>query len=139
MVANPTESLIDNAAKVTYPVLLESVAGGWIATIPGWAEGKAIGETREAALERLQQVVKQKLPNGYGPQELTQLEVELSAKPEHPWMKFAGMFENDPYFDEMLEHIEEFRRVDREEYFCELDAEAAALQTENPVEQETAA
>jgi hypothetical protein len=99
MVANPIASPSNDAAKITYPVRLESVAGGWIATIPGWAEGKAIGATYEAALKRLQQAVKQKLPNGHGPQELTQLEVELSAKPDHPWLKLAGFFVDDPTLD----------------------------------------
>ncbi len=39
--------------------------------------------------------------------------VEL--KQENPWLKMAGKYENDPYFDQMLENISEYR--------CEQDAE----------------
>ncbi|MCU0545682.1 MAG: hypothetical protein MUE44_26530 [Oscillatoriaceae cyanobacterium Prado104] len=40
-------------------------------------------------------------------------------------MKFAGMFKDDPQFDEMLEFIEEERRqldAEMEEYYRKLDA-----------------
>ncbi len=40
MIANPTAPSTHDAVKVTYPVRLESVLSGWIATIPGWAESK---------------------------------------------------------------------------------------------------
>ena len=41
-------------------------------------------------------------------------------------MKFAGMFKDDPQFDEMMEYIEQERREDyqrMEEYYRQLDAE----------------
>ncbi|MEH2414387.1 hypothetical protein [Nostoc sp.] len=33
------------------------------------------------------------------------LEIE-PPQTEHPWMKFAGMFKDDPQFEEMLAYIE---------------------------------
>jgi hypothetical protein len=38
---------------------------------------------------------------------------------EHPWMKHAGMFKDDPLFDEVLEEIAIYRR--------ELDADRLEL------------
>jgi hypothetical protein len=41
-------------------------------------------------------------------------------------MKFAGMFKDDPYFDEMLKDIEDYRRerdAETEEYYRQLDGE----------------
>lgn len=46
--------------------------------------------------------------------EIVSQEVELT-KYEHPWMKFAGMYQDNPLFNEVLAHIESYRR--------ELDAE----------------
>lgn len=38
-----------------------------------------------------------------------------SPQTEHPWMKFAGMFEHDPDWDEFQQAIAEYRReVDAE-------------------------
>lgn len=53
------------------------------------------------------------------------LEIERP-QTEHPWMKFAGMFKDDPQFDEMLAYIEADRReldAQMEEYYRQLDAE----------------
>jgi hypothetical protein len=45
---------------------------------------------------------------------------------EHPWMKFAGMYEDNPLFDEVLADIEAYRREldeEMEAYYRQLDAE----------------
>jgi len=47
-------------------------------------------------------------------------------KPEHPWMKFAGMFKDDPDFEEVLADIAAYRHeldLEQEEYYRQLDAE----------------
>ena len=57
--------------------------------------------------------------------EIVSLEIDLP-KPEHPWMKFAGMFKDDPDFEEVLADIAAYRyELDREqkEYYRQLDAE----------------
>ena len=46
------------------------------------------------------------------------LEKMRKENPDNPWIQDAGMFKDDPLFDEMLEYIEAYRR--------ELDAEMAA-------------
>jgi predicted RNase H-like HicB family nuclease len=98
-------------AESTYPVLVKhQEAGNWTAQVLGWSECKAEGATRQAALDSLYHQLAAHLHNA----EIVSMTVPLP-KPEHPWMKFAGIFKDDPYFDEVLEEIETYRR--------ELDAE----------------
>jgi len=55
--------------------------------------------------------------------EIVKMEIELP-KPEHPWKKFAGMFKEDPDFDDVLADIEAFRRdrdAEMEAYYRQLD------------------
>lgn len=47
-----------------------------------------------------------------------ELEKMKQENPDNPWIQNAGMFKDDPLFDEMLEYIEAYRR--------ELDAEMQA-------------
>ena len=57
--------------------------------------------------------------------EIVKMEIELP-KPEHPWKKFAGMFKDDPDFDDVLADIEAFRRdrdAEMEAYYRQLDSE----------------
>lgn len=37
------------------------------------------------------------------------IETDNVGNTKHPWMKFAGMFEEEPMFDNVLEHIREYR------------------------------
>jgi hypothetical protein len=43
---------------------------------------------------------------------------------ENPWLKMAGKYENDPYFDQMLEGIAEYRReqdAELDEYYRQIE------------------
>ena len=114
MTTEVVASATNKTSKVTYNVLIEQAkSGNYLATILGWSECNAEGATKEEALTKLNQVVSARLQNA----EIVSLEID-NPKTEHPWRKFAGMFKDDPQFDEMLEYIEQYRR--------ELDAEAEA-------------
>ncbi|MFM7599713.1 MAG: type II toxin-antitoxin system HicB family antitoxin, partial [Pseudanabaena sp.] len=41
--------------------------------------------------------------------EVVSLEIEIP-QPENPWLRFAGVFKDDPSFDRMQEDIAEYRR-----------------------------
>ncbi|MTJ55066.1 hypothetical protein FJR38_21540 [Anabaena sp. UHCC 0253] len=95
--------------KLTYDVLIENQEDGMVkATLLSLPECQGLGATKEEALNNLIQLFQARKP------EIVTLEIE-PAKTEHSWMKFAGMFQDDPQFDEVLEYIEQYRR--------ELDAE----------------
>ncbi|WP_392480986.1 hypothetical protein [Nostoc sp. C110] len=106
--------------KLNYDVLIENQAdGGVIATVLGLPDFKGSGVTKEEALEKLIQILQERKP------EIVTLEIE-PPQIEHPWMKFAGMFKDDPQFDEMLAYIKADRReldAQMEEYYRQLDAE----------------
>lgn len=114
-----------NSPKLTYDVLIENEKDGSVsATVLGLPDCKAQGATREEALTRLRQLLTARLEKA----EIVSLEIE-PPKAEHPWMKFAGMFKDDPQFDEMLAYIEADRReldAEMEAYYRQLDAEDEA-------------
>jgi hypothetical protein len=87
------------------PVLIERVAGnGYRARGGEPLPFESQGATREEALAKLQKQVKARLQNGA---EIVPLEV--GSQP-HPLAEFAGMFKDDPYFEEVLEIMAENRR-----------------------------
>ncbi|MDZ7949471.1 MAG: hypothetical protein RM049_01550 [Nostoc sp. DedQUE04] len=106
--------------KLNYDVLIENQPdGGVSATVLGLPDFKGSGVTKEEALEKLIQLLQERKP------EIVTLEIE-PPQTEHPWMKFAGMFKDDPQFDEVLAYIEADRReldAQMEEYYRQLDAE----------------
>lgn len=122
-VTAPSEkSTSEKSTKLTYPVMLEKQENeGYRATVLGWPECQAFASTREEALTSLRQIVTERLDKV----EIVSLEIDRP-KPEHPWMKFAGMFKDDPYFDEMQADIAALRRERDEEmeaYYRQMDAE----------------
>jgi predicted RNase H-like HicB family nuclease len=115
-----------NLPKLTEYVLIEKEknGGGYTATVLGWLDCKAEGNTREEALTNLHQLLTARLEQT----EIVTLEIEPT-KPAHPWMKFAGKYKDDPQFDEMLAYIEEYRReldAETEAYYSQLEADEEA-------------
>lgn len=111
--------------KLTYDVLIENQQDGSVsATVLALSDCKAIGATKEEALTSLRELLTARLAKA----EIVSLEIEPPSL-EHPWMKFAGMFKDDPQFDEMLAYIEADRReldAEMEAYYRKLDAEDEA-------------
>lgn len=90
------------------PVLIESVAGnGYRAKSGEPLALNAEGATRDEALANLRQLVSQRLKAGA---EMATL--RLADPPQgNPWVEFAGMFKDDPYFEEVMEIMAENRRT----------------------------
>ena len=119
LLVSPAEKL----SKLTYYILVETQADGKVsATVWNFPECRGEGATREEALKNLSQSLIKRLEKV----EIVEMELELP-QPEHPWMKFAGVFKDDPDFDKVQEHIEAYRReldAEMEEYYRQLDAES---------------
>lgn len=113
-----------SSPKLTYDVLIEPEKdGGFSAAVIGLPNCRATGATKEEALTRLGQLLTARLQEA----EIVSLEIEPST--EHPWMKFAGKYKDDPQFEQMLEYIEANRReldVEMEAYYRQLDSENQA-------------
>ena len=106
------------APKLTYDVLIENQEDGTVkATLLSLPECQGFGANKEEALNNLIQLFQAIEP------EIVTLEIE-PAKTDHPWLKFAGMFEDDPHFDEVQQYIAEYRReldAEMEEYYQEIE------------------
>jgi hypothetical protein len=90
------------------PVLIEPVPGnGFRAKSGGPLALTAEGATRDEALNRLREQLL-RLPRGA---EMRAVEIPAA----NPWVEFAGMFKDDPYFDEWQAAIAENRRKADEE------------------------
>lgn len=87
------------------PVLVERVKGnGYRARGHEPFALSAKGATREEALAKLRAKIQTRLKNGT---ELVGLEV---GPQPHPLAEFAGMFKDDPYFEDVLKIMAENRR-----------------------------
>ncbi|AFY57016.1 hypothetical protein Riv7116_4597 [Rivularia sp. PCC 7116] len=120
-----TTNLIKNTTetqKLNYSILIEAKENGYQATVWGLPDCQVFATTKEEAINNLHELMKNRLQNV----EIVIQETEKPITKEHPWMKFAGMFKDDPMFDEVLADIEEYRReldAEMEEYYRKLDAE----------------
>ena len=104
---------------MTYDVLLEKVAhNGYTARVLAWPDCAVAAETREKVLALARMTILERLAQA----EIVTIEV----KPEeiaNPWLKFAGMWADDPYMDEFRTEIERYRREIDAEYEHEFEAE----------------
>jgi predicted RNase H-like HicB family nuclease len=95
---------------VEIPVLIETVQGnGYRASTGGPLSLVAEGATREEALAKLRQAIEARLSGGA---QVVPLQLPGS---KHPLAKYAGMYKDDPFFEEWQEAIAEYRRQKDEE------------------------
>lgn len=111
MVTN-SPPLIHLGNKLNYDIGIKQLKNGKYQTfVLKYPSLKASGNSREEAIEKLSQRLQDFLKDT----EIVNLEIEIP-QPEHPWMKFAGIFENDPLFEKVLEAIQDYRNeIDAEE------------------------
>ena len=99
---------------MTYYVTVENgTANRYTATVIGWPNCVAEGTTREEAVAR----VKQRFTERLHQVEIVPIEVESThldltmVNAAHPWAKFAGMYQANPLFDEVLASVQAYRRT----------------------------
>ena len=88
------------------PVLIEPIANdGFRATGGPPFEVTGQGATREEALARLRDAIGQRMVAGS-----VVVPLEVGTTEENPWNAVAGMFRDEPLFDEWQEAIADYRR-----------------------------
>jgi hypothetical protein len=105
-------------------LISEQSAGGYQATVLGGSDCQGSGVTKKEAIANLNQAINTRLETT----EIASLQI-VNPHAEHPWMKFAGMHEENPLFDEVLASIETDRQqldMDMEGYYQQLDEEEEA-------------
>jgi hypothetical protein len=94
------------------PILVEPVTNnGYRATCGPPLAASAEGATRDEAIGKLELLLRDRLSSGV---EIMAAEVPARVL-ENPWVKYAGMFKDDPMFTEVLEIMKENRRKDNED------------------------
>jgi hypothetical protein len=96
---------------MTYDVLIQSQPGGlYRATVLGWPELSVTGDSEQTVIERIWQAIRERLEQG----KLVRIEVDGKVTSmttlEHPWLRFLGMWKDDPTFDDLLARMETYRR-----------------------------
>ena len=94
------------------PILVEPIENaGYRATSGPPLAATAEGATRDEALARLREEINRRMADG-----AIVMPLDISTTEENPLLAMAGIFRNDPLFDEWQAAIEEYRRkVDEEE------------------------
>ena len=109
----------------TYQIIIKNESDRTVsAALLGWPECKAFGETRSQALQNLHDLVNAQLAEA----EIVSVKL-TSSRSNNPWVRLAGKYENDPHYDEVLAHIEEYRReldAETEAYYSQIDAAVEA-------------
>jgi predicted RNase H-like HicB family nuclease len=92
-----------------YTVFLKQRNGEYWAVVPLLPSCTAQGRTREEALHNVRVAIEEALAD----MEITTVEVSIPSRPvtSNPWLETAGMFQDDPLFDEMLAEVVAYRRA----------------------------
>ncbi|NMG21387.1 type II toxin-antitoxin system HicB family antitoxin [Brasilonema bromeliae] len=88
-------------------IIKQSSDGKIIATVPGLPELQVEASNKITALALLQQRLEAHLEGA----EIVPLPVKLpSREQKNPWLEMAGIFKDDPQFEQMLAAIESYRQ-----------------------------
>lgn len=93
--------------------LEEAEDGSAIATILELPDCRIEAPTNEQAIAQLRSMVTDRLGNG----QVLPLEIPMPVveQAEDPWMKYAGVFKDDPYFAKIVEAMQAERQVEEDE------------------------
>mgnify|MGYP001591202025 CR=1 FL=1 len=93
-----------------YTVLIQPKRGGFSATIPNLPECRAHGKTEEEVLDKVRARAQQLLTKA----KLVTINLpENGCKENDPWLAMAGMWRDDPTWDEYQRLIKKFRNRPR--------------------------
>lgn len=106
LVSSPVQAETEDNLPMKMDVFLTPTANnGYMAQVLTWPEMKLEATTREQALGLARTTIMQHLAQG----EVVRVEI----KPEeldNPWLKFGGMWADDPTFDDFVAEMERYRR-----------------------------
>jgi hypothetical protein len=95
------------------PVLIEPVAGnGYRALAPGLGPLSAEGSTAVEAVEKLRELLASRIAQG---SRVVTIEVPGDG---NPWAQMAGVYRNEPMFDEWRQAMAEYRQKIEDDPDC---------------------
>ena len=96
---------------MTYDVILRKKQNTYVARVRDWPEVVIEEDSREKAITQIKAQLAEYLSR---PPEVVQIDLEPVAHGDHPWLQFAGMWADDPSWDDFMTEVEAYRReIDR--------------------------
>ncbi|MDH3600340.1 MAG: hypothetical protein OEU26_11940 [Candidatus Tectomicrobia bacterium] len=92
---------------MTYDVILRKKQNKYVARVRDWPEVIIEGDSREAAITEVKALLSAYLSH---PSEIIQIDLEPNASEQHPWLQFAGMWSDDPTWDEFEAEVKSYRQ-----------------------------
>ena len=122
-----SQSNQNNTSTLKYDVMVEQTNGkGYTARLLAWPETVVEAPTQEKALQQMRVLLLERLAKT----DIVTLEIQHT-EIGHSWAPFAGMWADDPSFDEFQAEIQRYRREVDEKWapwlFEEESAEIAEL------------
>jgi hypothetical protein len=105
MTATPIPSGTNQTSLPTPVLVTQRSDQVWIAKLLTWAGFSVEGNSREDALQKLDQQVRAPLADG----EIAYLDLPLN-QTENPWLAIAGKYADDPNWEDYLAAIESARQ-----------------------------
>jgi hypothetical protein len=105
MTATPFSSSRNEISSLSPVLVTQQSERVWIAKLLAWAGFSVEGDSREDALQKLDQQVKMQLADG----EIAYLDLALTPA-DNPWLTIAGKYADDPNWDEYQAAIAAARR-----------------------------
>jgi predicted RNase H-like HicB family nuclease len=94
------------ASKYIYDVSLETQSdGSYTARVLGLSDCQSTAATAVEALANVKQLLSDKITNS----QIIQIEIPVPPR-NNFWLSTSGIFKDDPYFEEMLANIEQYRK-----------------------------
>lgn len=100
---------------MTFDVILQKETNNGYSTRPVlWPNTSVHGATQQEAMQRVRQLIRSLLTQT----QLVQVQIDVDTEqdnPPHPWRAKAGIFQDDPTWDEFLHEMAEYRlQIDEE-------------------------
>ena len=113
--ALPVNGTAEYSHRRQYDVRVEPVDDLFRASVLAWAGFSVEAPTREEAIQRAQSAIVERLAQ----EDIVTLEVDrMPENKPNPLLKFAGIYADDPDYDEFLAEIENYRRqIDAEHQY----------------------
>jgi predicted RNase H-like HicB family nuclease len=92
---------------MTYDVILRKKHDKYIARVREWPEVVIEEDSREAAITQIKEQLSAYLSQPY---EVIQIDLEPIGTAEHPWLQFAGMWADDPTWDDFMDEVAAYRQ-----------------------------
>mgnify|MGYP002776993889 CR=1 FL=1 len=100
---------------LTFHLLLkQNDAGQTVASVVEIPDCRVTAATQEDAIAQLQQAITEHFTRA----QVVPLQMEITtaqpSQPENPWVKYAGVFKDDPYFAKVMEQMNAERQGEDE-------------------------